>query len=274
MIEGFSHIITSVFDLLVAPFGSNAGLALSVLSALCGVAMIFLFRATSNQVRIRRIRDIFKARILEMRIYQDDLALIFRALGRALSTNWAYLRASMRPIVVLLLFIVPVFIQLDERYGRSPLSVGDATVLTVTLKDGANVMAVPLTLAAPEGAHVEGLPVRVPHRREINWRVRVEKEGVHHLTVKAYESRYAFPVIAGATQFPLGHERTAGSALAIFLHPTLPPLPGDTPIASVTLRYPPARYALFGWRAHWLVVFIVWSFVGALIPKFVFRIQV
>jgi hypothetical protein len=40
------------------------------------------------------------------------------------------------------------------------------------------------------------------------------------------------------------------------------------------LRYPAADYPLLIWRTHWLVVFIFFSLVGALIPKFLFGIQV
>jgi len=274
MVAGFTHIINVLFNLLVAPFGSNAAVALSVLSLACGVVMIFLFKATSDQERIRRVRELFKARILEMRIYQDDLVLIFRALGGALWTNLLYLRASLKPILVLLAFVLLIFIQLDERYGRAPLEPGDTTLLTVTLKEGADVMSVPVSLETKGEATVEAAPVRVPRRREINWRLRVDAAGTHDLGLKAYDSTYELPVTAGPTKKPLGNHRKANSALTQFLHPALPTIPGDSPIASVALTYPSARYPLFGWHAHWLVVFIVWSFIGALIPKFIFRIEI
>jgi hypothetical protein len=51
-------------------------------------------------------------------------------------------------------------------------------------------------------------------------------------------------------------------------------IPAGSPIQAVTLHYPSTEYELFGWGTHWLVVFIIFSFVGALIPKFVFKIEI
>ena len=65
----FSQIITTIFDILLVPFaGQHHSLALIAISALTGVAMIFIFKATSNQRRLKQTRDRFKAHILEMRI--------------------------------------------------------------------------------------------------------------------------------------------------------------------------------------------------------------
>ena len=274
MTDAFSRIVTRFFDLLVIPFGDDRSLALAGLSLACGVVMIFLFKATSNQTAIRRTRDQFKARILEMRLYQDDVVLILKALGGALASNGSYLRVSLKPILVLLLFVLVVFIQLDERYGRGPFAPGDRTVLTVTLKDGADVNVVPVSLVPKAGVAVDSEPVRVGARREINWRLRVDSIGMHDVQVTAYDKTYAFPVTAEANNRGIGHSRTANSTIQSLIHPTLPPLRKDSPIQSVSLTYPESSYSLFGWHTHWLVVFIICSFVGALIPKFLFGIEV
>jgi hypothetical protein len=275
MIHGFSRILTAVFDGLVLPFGDHRGLALAALSLLTGVAMIFLFKATSDQERIRRVRARFSARILEMRIYPDDIWLILRALGGALWENVAYLRASAKPIVVLILLIVPVFIQLDERYGRAALAPGANTLVTVTLKDGLDPMNTPVSLApAGNGIAVDSRPVRVRDRREIAWRLRVAEAGVHPLRVEAIDKSYELPIFAQASNRGIGHTRRARSRTDALIHPTLPAIPPDSPFAGVNVRYASTSYSLFGWHTHWLVVFVFWSLVGAAIPKFVFRIQV
>ncbi|MCK5407266.1 MAG: hypothetical protein KAJ37_07425, partial [Candidatus Krumholzibacteria bacterium] len=113
MIYYFSQIVTRLFDVIVVPFGDHRTVALSVISLLTGVALIFIFKATSNQRRIKETRDRFKARILEMRLYQDDIVLIHKALFAALATNLTYLRASIKPILVLVAFVFVIFIQLD-----------------------------------------------------------------------------------------------------------------------------------------------------------------
>jgi hypothetical protein len=274
MIYAISNVLTKFFDVLVLPFAGNRTAALWGISLLTGVALIFLFKATSNQDRIRATRDAFKARILEMRIYQDDIVLIFKALGAALWTNVSYLRASLKPIVVLLIVALPVFIQLDERYGRAHLHEDDRTLVTVTLKDGIDPMTTPVTVDGGTSLALDAPAVRVPSDREINWRVRVTAPGVHPFTVKVYDTVYQFPVVARESNGVIGYTRSANSVADPFLHPGLPTIPKNSGVQSVHLEYRPASYSLVFWDAPWWVVFLVLVSVGALIPKFLFGIEV
>lgn len=274
MIQALSSALTTVFDVLVLPFGGNRTAALWGISLATGILLIFLFKATSNQDRIRATRDAFKARILEMRIYQDDVVLIFKALGAALWTNVLYLRASLVPIVVLLVVALPVFIQLDERYGRAPLEEGDTALLRVTLKKGVDPMTPPITAAGGDAVALDSQPVRIPVDREIDWRLRVARAGVHPFTVTVYDTPYEFPIVASSSNRTIGFTRTANSPLESFLHPALPPIPRNSAIESVHVQYPDTDYSLVFWKTPWWLVFIVVVSIGALIPKFLFRIEI
>lgn len=274
MIYFFSQIVTKIFDILVLPFGANRAAALSVLSLLTGVALIFVFKAVSNQRKIKETREKFKAYILEMRIYQDDIILIHKALFKALGTNLTYLRVSLVPILAMLAVVFVIFVQLDERYGRRSLEPADRALLTVQLKDGLDPMKASFELKADDGLVVDSPPVRSTAQSRIYWRLRANEPGIHQLGLAVYDKKYRFPVYAEVSNGPIGHVRTDGSVFSPLLYPSLPRIPKDCPVKSVELRYPPADYPLLLWRTHWLVVFIVFSFVGALIPKFVFRIQV
>ena len=274
MIYFFSQIVTRLFDVIVVPFGDHRTVALSVISLLTGVAMIFVFKATSNQRRIKETRDRFKARILEMRLYQDDIVLIHKALFAALATNLTYLRASIKPILVLVAFVFVIFIQLDERYGRRALEPGEKALLSVTLKDGLDPMRVPVDLAMGEGLSTDSRPVRSGAERQIFWRIRADQPGTHDIDIEVYDKNYRFPVRAERSNATLGHVRVALSWSNVLLFPSLPRIPAESPIKKVELRYPRATYPLLVWKTHWLVVFIVFSFIGALIPKFLFGIQI
>jgi hypothetical protein len=274
MIYYFSQIVTRLFDVIVAPFGDHRTVALSVISLLTGVALIFIFKATSNQRRIKETRDRFKARILEMRLYQDDIVLIHKALFAALATNLAYLRASIKPILVLVAFVFVIFIQLDERYGRRALEPGEKVLLSVTLKDGLDPMSVPLSLAMGEGLATDSRPVRSSAERQVFWRIRADQLGTHDIDIEVYDKNYRVPVRAERSNATVGHVRAARSWSNALLFPSLPRIPADSPIKKVELRYPRATYPLLVWKTHWMVVFIVFSFIGALIPKFLFGIQI
>jgi hypothetical protein len=274
MVYGFSQIVTKIFDIVVLPFGDNRMLALSIVSLLTGVALIFIFKAVSNQRRIKETRDQFKARILEMRIYQDNIVLIHKALFKALATNVTYLRVSLWPILVLIAFVFVIFVQLDERYGRRHLETADQALLTVSLKDGLNPMTTPFQLRAGEGLAVDSPPVRSAALGQIYWRIKATSQGTHSLGVTVFDKTYDFPVRAEVSNGPIGHVRGPGSIFNPLIYPSLPRIPADSPLKAVELRYPSADYPLLVWRTHWLVVFIVFSFIGALIPKFLFKIEI
>ena len=129
-------MITWLFDVLLLPFGQHHTLGLIWLSLLTGVAMAFIFKATSNQEAIKRSRDRFKAYILEIRIYQDHLTDILSGFWGTVRANLVYLRYALFPIFILIIPVVIVFMQMDERYGRKPFENGDASLLSVRLAPG------------------------------------------------------------------------------------------------------------------------------------------
>lgn len=269
------QIFTKIFDVLVLPFGGGFhSLVLIVLSALTGVGMIFLFKVVSNQEAVKASRDKFKARILEMRIYQDDIVLIHKALWGALATNLTYLRVSLVPIVILIACVVPVFIQLDERFGRRHLEPGEKILLTASLSRGVNWRDLSLELLPSEGLAVDSRPVRVKSDYKVHWRLRVDEPGMHHVDIDVNGSTYRLPVHAEPSNSPIGHTRGTSHWWNPFIFPALPMIPDASEMDWVSLYYPSAEYPLIIWQTHWLWVFVFYSLVAALVFKFIFRIEV
>lgn len=268
-----SRIVTVIFDALVWPFGSHRLAALVVVSLLCGAALALLFRATSNPDRIRRARARFGARVLEMRLYPDDLLLITRALLGALVAQGAYLRAAARPLLVVTLVAVPVFFQAEARFARAPLSPGTRTLVTASLKADLDPRSVPAALTAAHGLGVEPAPLRAAATREIAWRVSVSDPGAHRANLRTYDLSYAFDITAASSCRVIGHERRADSLLDALVRPAgLPAFAPDSPLETVRVAYADAHYHVAGARVSWLTVFLVGTLVGAAIPAWRWRI--
>jgi hypothetical protein len=272
-VEFFARLVTLVFDALVAPFGSHRSAALVVLSLLTGAGLALLYAKTSDQRRLRRARDVFKARILEMRLYPDDFVLITRALGGALAAQGSYLRAAAKSIFWLLVIAVPVFFQIEARFASRPFRPGERALVTLGLKPELDVHAVPVGLAASPGLSVDPRCVRVPSTREIVWRLTVEQAGDHELVARTYDHLYRFSVKASANGRSLGRRRDSGSIFGALVDAGIPSLPGESAIASVRVGYPDAHYRIAGARWSWLGVFLAGSLVGALVPAWILRIQ-
>lgn len=269
MLDAITTVTTRLFDLLLTPFGRHGGLALAVASVGCGAAVMAVLKATSDQERLRRVRRRFEARVLEIRIYQNDPVLILRALGGALGANLVTLRLLLVPLVISFAVVALVYLQLEARFAVAPLRSGEATLVTATYRSGVDVMRDAPTLEAVSGAVAE-LEVRVPERREVSWRVRAGGRAPT-VTLGIRDHTYRFPIATAPGTKVIGRERSRSAWNAI-LHPGLPRLPAAVPIERVTVRYPVAEHTLLVWRTSWLWLFLFWSILGAVVFKSVFRV--
>ncbi|MEE9268917.1 MAG: hypothetical protein V3V49_01510 [Candidatus Krumholzibacteria bacterium] len=272
--DAFARLITTLFNIVLVPYGDRHTVGLVALSLLTGVVMAYVFKWTSNAAAIKAAKEKLKARILEMRIYQDDPVLIIRGFGGTLGANGRYLGTLLRPFIILLVPVVIVFMQMDERYSRQPLASGETTILSVSLKEGIDPFRTELDLNLGGGVVADGPPVRVAETREIDWRLRVDGPGTHEVTLSGGGSLYTFPLVAEDGYRMIGHERNASGWVEPFLHPALPAIPKDSPIARVTVAYPGASYPFLRWDLHWIAIFIIYSFAAAIVLKFVIKFEI
>lgn len=262
--EFVSKIITASINVLLVPFGTtHQAIGLVWLSLLTGVGMAYVFKLTSNREKIKRSKDRFKSFILEMRIYQDDLGVVFAAFFGALRANLVYLRHILVPFLVLIVPAAIIFMQMDERYGRSHIPAGSMTVLAVFLAEGNDPFDIGFSIACGPGVSVDAGPVRIREEREIDWRLKIDSPGAHTVTLSIEGHDYTVPLIAEPAHRMIGSTRSASSFIESFLHPGFPPIPDNSPIKTVKLHYPGASYPLLFWRVHWIVIFLVYSLIGA-----------
>lgn len=273
--DATATVISKIVDVLVLPFGrTHHTLQLVWVSLLTGVGMAYVFKLTSSQKTIKRIKDRIKARVLEMRLYQDDPALIFRGLGGALKGNLVYLGAVFVPFLIIIAPVAIVFMQLDQRYSRANLTPGSTVLISAELKEGFDPFQTPVELNVKAGVTIAGKPVRDAATRGTDWQVRVDSTGTHELTLYAKGTSYVFPLVAETSYRMIGNERSASGVIEPLLHPGLPPFPVDSPLQRVRVEYPGARHWLLGFDVHWIVIFLVYSLISAAVLKFLIGIEI
>ncbi len=273
--DATATVITHIIDVLVLPFGrTHHTLQLVWLSVLTGVGMAYVFKITSSQKAIKRTKDRLKARILEMRLYQDDAVLIFRGLGGALKNNALYLTTIFVPFLIMIVPVAIVFTQLDQRFSRSYLTPGSTALLSVQLRDVLDPFTTPVEIHIEGGASPIGKPVRDLVTRETDWKILVDTGGMPQVTLYAKGASYSFPLVAESTYRMIGTERRASALFEPILHPGLPPIPPDSPFERVRVEYPPASHWLLGWHVHWIVIFLVYSMLAAFAIKVLAGIEI
>jgi hypothetical protein len=265
----FNLALTRLFDALAWPFQRWPAGGLLLVSVLTGVAMLLVFKATSNQRAIRRTRDLIRAHMLAMRLFRDEPTAVVESQKKVLRTNVTYLRYAVVPIVFILPIVVLIMVQLNLRYGASPVPPGEAVVVTATFDD---VLDDDVTLAAPEGVTVETPALRIPYKREADWRVRAARAGIYELAVKANGKDYAKELVVGEAGAGRVSARRVAGPWAQLMNPGERPLSSD--LKEIEVTYPSRENKLFGLGVHWVITFFIVSLVAAFALKGILKTEV
>ena len=117
MIEFLAKLIAAVNVPMNAigksAFGSIAvldgWLSNAIISAMAGALMILLFKYTSNQKTIGKIKDAIKVNMLALKLFKDNLAVTFRSIGGLFKAASLKLVFALLPMVVM---IIPITFKL------------------------------------------------------------------------------------------------------------------------------------------------------------------
>ena len=76
-----SAFLNSIFDILLfTPSMAGRYLFLVIISLLSALVFLLIFKATSNQAKIKRYKRQAFAHILQMRLHRDQLGLLFSSI--------------------------------------------------------------------------------------------------------------------------------------------------------------------------------------------------
>jgi len=275
----FNSIMNGLFDIFCFPFrGMPQLVGLSVFSAFAGIILLILYKYTSPQKTIGKIKDRIKADLLEIRLFKDDLGIVSGAIGRLfLKPIPFYLACNMVPLVPLIIVVLPMLVQLDSRYGFAPFKPGDRIVLEATLAKGLDPMAQDVRLELPKGLKCEVGPVRIPTLRELAYRLRVEKEGSYTLKIIVNGKDYVKRLEAAPTHRPMSAARYKVTRTSdVFFHPAARPWPANAALERIELKTP-RRASMVGIRGDlypWLWIFCIVGLVFGFALKGVFKVNI
>lgn len=278
--NNLNHGITAVFDALLWPLDQlGRGPALVIASGLFGVLALFLFKYISPQRSIKAAKDRIKAHLIEIRIYQDDLRLVMRAIGRVLVCNLKYLGLNLLPFVPLAIPFTFVLAQFVVRYGFDPVPLhapeqrllgGQGTTISVQLKRDDKEQVAGLTIGYSEGVRPVSPLVRIPSEGRAFQEVAVSRGGEHRIELAfAGGRRETKSLVAGdAPTRTMQSERGSGFVSAL-LWPAEDAFASDSPVERVSFVYPDSDLGwLPGGTSGVLIVFLVSSMLfGALAIK-------
>jgi len=256
---------------LLAPIAVLPGwLSTLLVSAASGVLLLLIFKYTSYQRGIKRVRSDIQAQLLALKLFKDNTAVLLRAQGRIfVGALWLLVLA----IVPLLVMIVPVSLLLGQLalwYQSRPLHVGEETIITLKL----NIITLRLNskpesswpdvrLETADALETKIGPVQVTSQRAICWKVRARENGYHRLVFQVDGQAADKEVAIGTGYMRISTERPGWNSWDALWSPGEQPFAPDSLIHSIAIDYPERSARIWG-TSWWVIYWFVVSFIAAL----------
>jgi hypothetical protein len=265
-VDAFNSVITFLLRFYFVAFAWAPPLfGLTIFSAIVGVLLLWVFQKTSNQNKIRAAKRLVQAHLLELRVFRDEPSVMWRAQKSLFVVNLRYLGLMLVPALWIGLPLAILLVHLDAFYGRAPMVVGTASILTVQMRSALNATAAEPALVTPQGIRAETPAVRVPAEQQVSWRIRSQNAVSGALQITVNGDRISKRIEAGGNpRFVPG--RRVSSALDAVWYPDEARIPSQS-VDWIDIRYPQARVRIFGFNMHWLLWFTLISMISALFLK-------
>ncbi len=272
----FNSIWSKIFELLFFPFRNlSPWLGMIFISLITGIFMLVVFRYTSNQEGIRKVKNKIKAHLLEIRLFKDNFALSLKAQGNILRNNLKYISYSFKPMLVMIIPLILILIQLNLWFGYQSLEPGEKAIVKVKLKNEYNPLDLKLKVAPSPGFLIDSPPLRIEEEKEVNWRLQAKKKGVYNLVIKVNNQEYKKSIaISQNSLTKISPAKVNKNFWAELLYPGEKPLLSDSPLKSIEITYKLKKMNLFGWHIHWLIVYFVLSIIFGFGLKGFLKVQI
>jgi hypothetical protein len=286
-----NRILTAVFDACFSIMEGWPGwLSLTFWSCVTGVVALYIYKYTSNQKAIGRVRDDIKANLLAVKLFKEELGVTLRAQSRILWAACRLLWYSLVPLAVMIIPMSLLIIQMSLRYEWRPLQPGETILLRAELGDGKTATDVDANLKLAGGTNItDAFEVQAQHaiyddfndrpkRNEVIWRLKANVPGRHVVTVSIGGDEASKEIHVSKNRYARISPVRAG---ADFLEQAIYPVEmaaasGDT-IQRIELdlvNLPKNKTPFFGLNIHWVISFLIISIIAALIVKPILKVRI
>ena len=248
-------------------------LSIMIISAATGVILLVIFKYTSNQHAIERIRSDIKADMLTLKLFKDNICVILHAQGRMFKGALILLFYAVPPM---LLMIVPIFlllVQLGLWYQYRPLRPGQKTIITMQFDDMNDSSWPKVDINPAQAFEVTAGPSQILTKRQICWEIKARENGYHNIVFCINKKRYEKQLTIGESFMRISTKRPTWKWTDILLHPCEKPFAPDSVVRSISIAYPD-RQPQIGGGNLWLICFFVISMIFALIIKPFLKVKI
>lgn len=238
----------------------------TLLSVLMAVPFLVVFKYTSNQSAIGKIKDRIKANMLAMKLYKDEIGVTLKAQGDIMYCALLLLLNALLPLVVMIVPVMLLFGQMGLWYQARPLVVGDETIVSVSTSGEFKAPWPEITLSSHDAIEVTVDKTILDSDREIWWKIKCLKAGSHELVFIVDDEKVTKSLSVGAGIMKVSMKRPSLSMLDLMLHPSEKPFPKVSKIRAIEVIYPKSDAFTCG-KDNWVIWFLIVSIITAFVLK-------
>lgn len=264
----------AVGSILLAPVAALPGwLSATIIAAVTGVLLLLVFKYTSNQRALKRVRANIKANLLALKLFKDSASVAVRAQGAIIvSAAWLAFYAIV-PIVVMTVPVLLILGQLALWYQSRPLRIEEEAVLTLKLKGDIPSAGSDVRLEPTDGIEVLVGPVRVQSKRELCWNVKARSNGYYHLVFQGDDWTYGKDLAIGEGFMRVSPQRPGWHWLDVLENPSEEPFRPESPVQSIEIAYP-KRASWTSGADKWVIYWFAVSMISALCFRRVLNVNI
>ncbi len=163
MLNILNYFFNIIFNVIFFPFKNMDPIwGMLVVSFVTGIVMLFVFKATSDQIGIKKAKNLVKGHFLAIRLYRDDITLMFVTMKNIIMSNLLYMKKSFRPMLFLIIPVGVILIHLGTRYEFRPFKVGETIIVSIRLDDKIQDLNLNnVVFELPDGLTSDMPPVRI-----------------------------------------------------------------------------------------------------------------
>jgi len=241
-------------------------LSITVISAVMGVILLILWKYTSNQDAIGRVKDNIKANLLAMRLFKDSISVTLKAQGRVFKGAVGLLFHAIRPLLVVIVPICLIMAQMALWYQARPLLPGEEALVVMQLNGDVDSAWPDVRIASMPAADVTIDQTRAFIERQIYWKIKARGIGLDNIVFQVAGRQVEKELAIGKGFMRVSLQRPGWHLSDVLLHPSEKPFEPDSVVQSISIKYPDrlSRTSGTGW---WLIYFFIASMVFAFIFK-------
>jgi hypothetical protein len=256
-------VANTLGEWLFAPIGVLPGwLSATLVAVVSGILLLVLFKYTSNQRAIKRVRDNIDANLLALKLFKESARVTLGSQGRLLVGAARLLLLALVPMAAMVVPVTLMLGQLSLWYQQRPLAVGEEAVVTVTLAGNADAPIPEVSLAPTDAVETLVGPVRVMSKREVCWNIKACANGHHRVAFRVGDQVIDKELAIGPGFMRVSARRPAWVWSDVLLYPAEPPLERDSPVRSIEISYP-SRSSWTSGTDRWVIFWFAVSLIAA-----------